>query len=260
MSKSSLPGIWNDLQLAGQLPGGPLWLLELQTSQVWFNYRDESGVFHQTSLTDWLYSLDASCRLAVRDTIQRIQVGHQPSLRCHFSHDDECWYRMNLCEMEFQGQLLLYGSITSLSLSATVRENFLPQTDTGALSCPNFRTLLIQALRANAVNGEPLTLMSMGIDPAAKISREMLASSLQKKMRRSDLMGMFRDQELLILLHGASPEVVPQIAEKLRSYAKDLATIPVENWLDIGWVYYPLQGDNVDTLLEKRYTQRLGEC
>lgn len=257
MTKLSLPGAWNDLQLAGQLPTGPLWLLDRQSKRVCFNYRSEPLAWQQQSLSDWLYSLDASCRLAVRDTIERVSLGHEHSLRCYFCHDDECWYRLNFAELEHNGMLLLYGYVSSMRGDATVPDMLHAKTEIGALSCPDFRTLLIQALRSNALNGEPLTLLSLRIDPASPFSREQLAEVLSQKMRRSDQLGLFRQHELLILLNGAiSKEHISQIAQKVAQSSMELAQNDGERWLKIGWVYYPSQGENVDTLLERRYSQR----
>lgn len=255
MSKPSSPGEWIDKQLTGQLQNASLWYWDAQSDDVWYNFADDAGSYHRCSFSKWLGTLDVSCRLAVRETVERVYREHIPQF-CHFGHEDY-WYRMRVNLHDVEGLLLVGGEVKPFSQHANAREEILPLSESGLLSCPMFRTLLIQAVRTNANHGEPLVLMTICLKNSIDVTRDDLAQHLQLQLRRTDLMGLFRENELLVLLNNTADEAAARIAEKLFKCASSLSDEPVSNWLKIGWVYYPQQGENVDTLLKKRFTQVL---
>ncbi|MFM2477827.1 GGDEF domain-containing protein [Celerinatantimonas sp. MCCC 1A17872] len=247
-------GEWACQQMMAPTTDDLRWYYEPLSQRVWFNYRDGDGCRCLTYAA-WLKSLDMSCRSAVAQTVEQV---HDDKLTrcCHFSHDDDCWYRMQVEEQVVEPfeQVLISGTLTCLSRQSGIGDQLYLQSDSGLLSCPMFRSFLIQALQSNAHNGESLVLMAVYIrDMKSGERRDEVATVLRRDLRRTDLIGLFRQQELLVLLNGVSGEGANRIADKL-SASLSHESLPATT---IGWAVFPQDGENVDTLIERRYQSQL---
>ncbi|MFM2484604.1 GGDEF domain-containing protein [Celerinatantimonas yamalensis] len=246
---------WVCQQLMGPLQHELRWYCDPQSQRVWFNYRDEENC-RCTLLPHWLQSLDASCRGAVQQIVAQVSGDHQ-SKCCHFCHDDDRWFRMDL-SYAYQPQInqeLLCGELICLTQNADTSDQLFLKNELGLLNCPTFRSFLIQALQSNAHNGEPLVLMALHLEDKTQVSREQLAGQLRHQLRRSDLIGLFRQQEVLVLLNGVNEQGAIRIAEKLTTVARQMLVATDGIGLTIGWALYPQDGDNVDTLIERRFSR-----
>ncbi|CAG9297790.1 GGDEF domain-containing protein [Celerinatantimonas diazotrophica] len=247
-------GEWACQQMMTPTTDDLRWYYDPVSQRVWFNYRDGDGC-RCLNYSAWLNSLDMSCRLAVNQTVEQV-LADKMTRNCHLSHDDDCWYRMQVSEQTVEpfDQALISGVLTCLSRQSGVGDQLYLQSDSGVLSCPMFRSFLIQALQSNTHHGEPLVLMAVYIrDIKGADRRDEVARKLRKDMRRTDLVGFFRQQELLVLLNGVSAQGASCIAEKLSASLTD-GILPATT---IGWAVFPQDGENVDTLIERRYLRQL---
>lgn len=247
-------GEWACQQMMAPSTDDLRWYYDPVSQRVWFNYRDGDGC-RCLNYAAWLKSLDMSCRLAVTQTVE--QVLEDKLIRCcHLSHDDDCWYRMQVVAQTVEPfeQVVISGTLICLSRQSGTGDQLYLQSDSRVLSCPTFRSFLIQALQSNAHHSESLVLMAVYIrDMKGAERRNEVASVLCRDLRRTDLVGLFRQQELLVLLNGVSDQGASRIAEKLSVSLTD-ESLPATT---IGWAVFPQDGENVDTLIERRYKRQI---
>lgn len=245
---------WINQQLANYQADEFGWYLDKQTGYVWFNYRLGESTSY-ASYRDWFNSLDISCRSAVAQTIEQVQDDRQARY-CQFSHNDDCWFRMRVNMVDdAPGDGVLHGDVVCLNRPSDNSDQLLMQSGNGLLSCPMFRSFFIQAVQNNTIHEEPMVLMSLYVDDQSESDRlETVAQVLRDTLRRRDLVGYFRQQELLVLLNGVTAGNAQIVANKILEH---LSADEVLDGVTLGWANFPSDGDNVDTLLEQRYIHQL---
>ncbi|WP_406610701.1 GGDEF domain-containing protein [Agarivorans sp. JK6] len=228
------------------------WLLQPENGQVSVRYPWQDGRSEQLSLEQWLERIDVRCRAAFQQALHT-SLQSQQAFFCHYCHSDDEWLRIHGMPVEIQQQQYLLASVLPLTMPVINDEAKLRDPQSGLLSAPLFRELLIQAMRLSQRNHEPFAILTLHYaSNDSSLVCAIVAKVLQEQLRRSDSIAQFKEGELIALLYGTSRGAVSTVASKLSSeLQKQLEGVALDS-LKMGWAYYPEHGDNVDTLLAHR--------
>ncbi|SDQ11760.1 diguanylate cyclase [Quadrisphaera sp. DSM 44207] len=135
-----------------------------------------------------------------------------------------------------------YASHAALALSSArllVQVRRQAETDglTGVANRRTFDRTLAQELARGAAAGQPVTLVMVDIDHFKRLNDafghqtgdlvlKRVAHALETAVRRSDLLARYGGEEFAVVVPGASPEEVVEIAERLRAAVREASSDP----------------------------------
>ncbi|MDO6762921.1 diguanylate cyclase [Agarivorans sp. 1_MG-2023] len=228
------------------------WLLQPENGKVSVRYPWQDQQSEHLDLEQWLERIDSRCRAAFQQAMHA-SLANKQAFFCHYCHSEDEWLRIHGMPVEIQQQQYLLASVLPLTMPVINDETNLRDPESGLLSAPLFRELLIQAMRLSKRNHEPFAILTLhyGSHDSSLVCA-IVAQVLQQQLRRSDSIAQFSEGELIALLYGASRTAADNVAKKLTGeLQRQLEGVALDS-LKIGWAYYPEHGDNVDTLLAHR--------
>ncbi|MGY5452414.1 diguanylate cyclase domain-containing protein [Agarivorans sp. MS3-6] len=228
------------------------WLFQPNDDLVTVRYPWVANETDKMSLEQWLQKIDIRCRSAFQQAMHA-SLSNNTALVCHYCHSEDEWLRLHGMPVEIQQQHYLLASVLPLTMPVINDETKLRDPQSGLLSAPLFRELLIQAMRLSQRNHEPFAILTLHYSSNdSSLVCAIVAQVLQQQLRRSDSIAQYSDGELIALLYGASRAAANSVAEKLTlQLQQQLQGVSLDS-LKVGWAYYPEHGDNVDTLLAHR--------
>lgn len=238
-------------------PDSGYWLYQASDSSVSIHYPWQHTQAQQVPLEQWLMMLDKRCRNAFQQALTS-SIREQQALVCHYCHSKDEWLRLSGVPMQIQQQSYLLASVLPLTMPIINDETQLRDPQTGVLSAALFRQLLIQAIRLSQRNYESFVVLSLRYSASdLSLVGAIIARVLQEQLRRSDSVSQWENNELLALLYGSSVNSISSVVDKLRlELQTQLHNVGLDE-LELGWTSYPLDGENVDSLLSRRLVHRI---
>lgn len=236
------------------------WLWSPATDLVWPGYLGDISPSTGIMLQQWRDYLDPICLEALNETLYRLTTQNLQQV-CNLCHQNGTWYKFVFQPYSLDAQTLVKAQVLPLYEQCLRPTPYLKDAESGLMSAEFFRESLIRALHLGRRHQEPFILLSVlfnerleGVEqPVAAI----IADVMKQRLRGSDCVGRYQQNELQALLYGAKPQVAHLVAAKLQqaigTSLSQYDNLPVQ----IGWVQFPQQGDTLEGLLAQRFEHRL---